>query len=485
MGYTGSLPMREPWQEAAREYVCRPTTTHRPYSCPSCSVSLRPSRLCSTPASRTSTFTSITTSNSTPPSSCACAHSQNEHQTKTTPVYRIVRVQSTELASLPQPSPSPPPPPPPSAACSYQRERSSDSSLLVGRTGSEFSSLSPGSNPRPLSESDLCTSEAVQRRQPRRRCRTRGVQVVRLTDEWLLDSDLPLSQSYSSSRSVSIADSSCFSSARSSRVEVLSVAETGAAAGAPMERTVNGQNKNGWHYEVRSPIYLETAEPVHFKQPDLQIVNDPCVLRSITNGNTETPRARVSAKVSFESHPPPSASSVDVSAKVSLSNGTGNTRPHVESNRSASLRSSVTSCGALCGPNCEFECIPEGQHLLLDENDNILRGLALAAQLPESPERVQFRSRRRVHPESVSSVDSVDTVNSAAFADPAELQAGCMCAGLTGAKLDRLVRFLYEHSNDPLDCRAYLHAYLSASPELAFVAFQNTFILGKADNCIQ
>ena len=277
-------------------------------------------------------------------------------------------------------------------------------------------------------------------------------------------------------------------------MEALSVAETGAAAGAPMERTVNGQNKNGWRsesYEVRGPIYLETAEPVHFKQPDLQIVNDPCVLRSITNGNTETPRARVSAKVTFESHPP-SVSSVDVSANVSLSNSfpLGNTRSHVESSRSASLRSSVTSCGALCGPNSQsrpnsvFECIPKGQHLLLDENNNTLCRLALAAQLPESPERVQFRSRRRVRPESVSSVDSVDTVDSAAFADPAELQAGCVCARLKGAKLDCLVRFLHEHSDDPLDCREYLHAYLSASPELAFVAFQNTFILGKADDCI-
>lgn len=97
--------------------------------------------------------------------------------------------------------------------------------------------------------------------------------------------------------------------------------------------------------------------------------------------------------------------------------------------------------------------------------------LQLELVLPERPERTN--SRRRVRPDSVSSIDSE------ALTGPAELLAECSCAGLTGAKLDLLVRFLLENSNDPLDCRAYLNAFLGAFAELTFVAFQNAVLVGK------
>ena len=53
-------------------------------------------------------------------------------------------------------------------------------------------------------------------------------------------------------------------------------------------------------------------------------------------------------------------------------------------------------------------------------------------------------------------------------------------SGLDAAKtkLDLLVGFLHENSNDAFDCRVYLHNFLAASPELNFVAFHQDDILG-------
>ena len=55
---------------------------------------------------------------------------------------------------------------------------------------------------------------------------------------------------------------------------------------------------------------------------------------------------------------------------------------------------------------------------------------------------------------------------------------GFSTSGVDSAKLDRIVNFLLEHSDDTFDCRTYLHNYLAIAPEICFVAFHENVIVG-------
>ena len=63
-------------------------------------------------------------------------------------------------------------------------------------------------------------------------------------------------------------------------------------------------------------------------------------------------------------------------------------------------------------------------------------------------------------------------------AAPGKTRYGFATSDVDSAKLDRIINFLLEHSDDTFDCRTYLHNYLAIAPELCFVAFHEDTMVG-------